>query len=141
MLVEEVMTSDLVGCEADATLETVAAQMLEHRVGSVLVYRADDPAGIVTETDLIRAGYRTERPFDDVVVEDVMSRPLVTVADDATLRKAAARMESEHVKKLPVLDGLTVVGIVTMTDIAYHLSDVKRQVHRMEQRATREWDS
>ena len=138
MLVEEVMVIDLVTCGAEASLRTVAARMLEERVGSVLVYRDGDPAGIVTETDLIRAGYRTGRPFAEVDAADAMSRPLVTIAGDRTLRRATRRMAEEGVKRLPVSDGLELVGIVTLSDVVYHFSDLKGEIHELERRSYRE---
>ena len=138
MLVEEAMATDLVTCDVDASLGTVAERMVERRVGSVLVYRDGDAAGIVTETDLIRAAYRTGRPFAEIPASTAMSQPLVTVQGDRTLRRATERMESEGVKKLPVADGLSVVGIVTLTDVAYHFSDIKREIHELERRSFRE---
>lgn len=138
MLVEEVMTTDLVTCETDASLEAVAERMARRRVGSVLVCEDGDPVGIVTETDLIGVGYRTGRPFAEIPVSEATSRPLVTVPGDRTLRRATERMAAEGVKKLPVADDLEIVGIVTLTDVVYHFSDVKREIHEMEQRSFRE---
>lgn len=112
--------------------------MVDRRVGSVLVYRDGDAAGIVTETDLIRVAYRTGRPFADIEATTAMSQPLVPVQGDRTLRHATERMASEGVKKLPVADGLEVVGIVTLTDLAYRFSDIKREIQEMEQRSFRE---
>jgi CBS domain-containing protein len=138
MLVEEVMATDLVTCRADASLRTVAERMLEERVGSVLVYWEGDPAGIVTGTDLIRAGYRSGSSFADVDAASAMSRPLVTISAERTLRRATERMAEEGVNKLPVSDGLEVVGIVTLTDVAYYFSDVKEEIHELERRSYRE---
>lgn len=138
MLVEEVMATDLVTCGADASLRAVAERMLAERVGSVLVYRDGDPAGIVTESDLIRAGYRSRRPFADVDAASAMSRPLVTVPGDRTLRRATERMAEEGVKKLPVSDGLELVGIVTLSDVVFHFSDLKGEIHELERRSYRE---
>lgn len=132
------MATDLVTCEADASLRTVAERMLDERVGSVLVYRDGDPAGIVTESDLIRAGYRTGRPFAEIDATSAMSRSLVTIPGDRTLRRATERMAEEGVKKLPVTDGLELVGIVTLTDVVYHFSDLKEEIHELERRTYRE---
>lgn len=132
------MSTDLVTCEFDASLRTVAGRMVDRRVGSVLVYRDGDAAGIVTETDLIGAEYRTRRPLSEIRASTAMSQPLVTVEGDRTLRRATERMAAEGVKKLPVADDLTVVGIVTLTDVTYHFSDIKREIHELEQRSFRE---
>lgn len=138
MLVADVMTTDLVTCDAEATLRTAAGHMYRERVGSVVVYRDGDPTGIVTEADLIRAAYRTGTSFEEIPVESAMSHPLVTIPADRTLRRTTERMQEAGVKKLPVVDGLDVVGVVTMTDVVDHYSDVKREIHEQERRSLQE---
>lgn len=138
MLVEAVMSTDLVTCSADDTLRTAAEQMLRKGVGSVIVLNDGDPAGILTETDLMQAGYRTDEAFSTIGVTDAMSSPLVTIAEEDTLRKATDRMQSEGIKKLPVERDLSLVGVVTLTDIAYHLSDIKSEIHDIERRSFEE---
>lgn len=138
MLVEAVMSTDLVTCAAEDTLRTAAEQMLREGVGSVIVVNDGDPAGILTETDLMQSGYATDEPFSAIPVTNAMSTPLVTIAEDDTLRKATDRMESECIKKLPVERDLELVGMVTLTDIAYHLSDIKNEIHEIERRSFEE---
>jgi CBS-domain-containing membrane protein len=75
----------------------------------------------------------TEQPFSEIPAEDVMSHPLLTVEPDTTLRKAIARMEAEAVKKLAVLDGLDLVGVVSLTDLAYHYGDLVEEIQAIEQ--------
>ncbi|MEF8786621.1 MAG: CBS domain-containing protein [Haloarculaceae archaeon] len=131
MLVEDVMQTDIVTVAVEGTLRDGVAQMLEHRVGSVIVTENGGPTGIVTETDALHAGYVTERPFDDIDIAAVMSEPLVTVEPTRTVRSAIQRMADEQLKKLPVLDGLDLVGILTMTDISRHYGDIVREIHEI----------
>jgi predicted transcriptional regulator len=70
-----------------------------------------------------------------------MSSPLETVGADVTLRKATERMRAEQIKKLPVSEGLELVGIVTYTDIVHQFSEIKSEIHQMERRAFREGSS
>jgi CBS domain-containing protein len=141
MLVSEVMTEDVVGCPAESTLRAVVETMLRNRTGSVVVFSDGDPAGIVTETDVTYAGYQTDRPFSEIPTVEVMSSPLETVGADVTLRKATERMRAEQIKKLPVSEGLELVGIVTYTDIVHQFSEIKSEIHQMERRAFREGSS
>lgn len=134
MLVEEVMTTELVTCEADATLPSVAERMVDERVGSVLVYQGGVPSGIITETDLIRESHRSGRSFEEISATEAMSSPLVTIEPDRTLRKATEHIQRAGVKKLPVSAGLEVVGIVTLTDVVYHYTDLKQEIHRLQRR-------
>jgi CBS domain-containing protein len=133
MLVEEVMSREVVSRDRSVSLREIAGAMIEERVGSVIVDDEGAPTGIVTETDLVRAVYVSERPFREISAEDVMSSPLLTVEPDTTLRKAIARMEAEAVKKLAVLDGMDLLGVVSLTDLAYHYGDLVEEIQAIEQ--------
>jgi CBS domain-containing protein len=133
MLVEDVMQTDLVVCDAEESVRAAVEAMLRNHVGSVVVLADGNPAGLVTETDVLLAGYATERSFGEIPVETVMSRPLVTVAPSKSLRTAMELMKDESIKKLPVQDGLDIVGMLTMTDINEHYGEIVREIHAMEQ--------
>jgi CBS domain-containing protein len=133
MLVEDVMQTDIVTVAIEETLRDAVEQMLDHRVGSVIVTEGGDPTGILTETDALHAGYVSGEPFDGIDVASVMSQPLVTTEPTRAVRSAVQRMSDEQVKKLPVLDGLDIVGIVTMTDITRQFGDIVREIHNIEQ--------
>jgi CBS domain-containing protein len=128
MLVEEVMSTDLVTCDAGASVRDAAELMLRNRVGSVVVTNGGTPAGIATEADLLRAGYVTDDPFSAVPLRKAMSSPLATIQPTKTLRVATDRMRSEGVKKLVVVDGMTPVGIVTTGDVVDNYAGIRREV-------------
>ncbi|MDB2261805.1 CBS domain-containing protein [Halorubrum ezzemoulense] len=136
MLVEEVMTTDLVTCGADAAVRDATERMLRNRVGSVVVTDDGTPAGILTESDVLRAGYATDDPLSAIPVRKAASAPLVTVRPSATLRTATKRMRSEGVKKLVVVDGTTPVGIVTTQDIVDNYAGIRKEVHDLATDAT-----
>ncbi|GAA0551090.1 CBS domain-containing protein [Halorubrum ejinorense] len=136
MLVEEVMTTDLVTCDADATVRTAAELMLRNRIGSVVVTDGGTPAGILTESDVLHAAYATDDPLSTIPVQKAASAPLVTVRPDATLRTATDRMRSEGVKKLVVVDGVTPAGIVTTQDVVDNYAGIRREVHDLATDAT-----
>jgi len=127
MLVADVMTADLVTCESDATLAEAGKRMLAERVGSVVVTADGEPRGIVTETDLVRAGVERDGPFSAVEVTDVMREPLESVAPSATLQTAVRRMRDAEVKKLLVRDGMEAVGILTRSDVALSAPAIQRE--------------
>jgi CBS domain-containing protein len=129
MLVREIMTEEVVTCDAEETVQTAADRMLAEHVGSVVVTREGDPAGILTENDALYAGYVTERPFTEIPLDRAMSEPLVTIMPDKTVQKAIDVMNDEQVKKLPVVDGIDLVGILTMVDVARHERDLLREAY------------
>lgn len=134
MLVEELMTTDPVTCGPDATLRTAGERMLDRGVGSVVVVRDAVPVGILTETDAVRAGVGTDRPFDDIAVREVASHPVVTTTADVTARKAVRRMKDEGIKKLPVVEGDELLGIVTRGDVASHYHEIVREAQALDER-------
>jgi CBS domain-containing protein len=136
MLVEAVMTTDLVTCDADATVREATELMLRNRIGSVVVTDDGTPAAILTESDVLHAGYATDDPLSSIPVRTAASAPLVTVRPDATLRTATERMRSEGVKKLVVVDGVTPAGIVTTQDVVDNYAGIRREVHDLATDAT-----
>jgi CBS domain-containing protein len=140
VLVEDVMTEEVVTCSFGASLQTAAERMLSAGVGSVVVRRAGDPVGIVTETDALHAGAATGEPFTEIPVSEVLSHPLVTIGGDATVRRAVERMKDEDVKKLPVVEDLDLRGIVTRTDVLFHFGESIREAHALDARRDR-WQS
>lgn len=122
------MTTDLVTCDAGASVRDASERMLRNRVGSVVVTNEGSPAGIATESDVLYAGYVTDDPLSQIPLRKAMSSPLVTVQPTKTLRVATDRMRTEEVKKLVVVDGMTPVGILTTGDIVNNYSAIRREV-------------
>jgi CBS domain-containing protein len=117
------MTEGVVTVGPDETLDDVAGTMVEHDIKSVVVADADDrPVGIVTSTDFLRLVDEGVDPAA-TTVGDRMTRDVVTVRYDETLRRAATLMHDHGVGHLPVVDadGRT-VGIVSSTDLTAHLA-------------------
>ncbi|MFC3477418.1 CBS domain-containing protein [Halobacterium litoreum] len=117
MRVADAMTSPVVTVPADASLRKAADRICEEDIGSVVVTRDGNPAGILTERDFVAAGREYDRAFGEIPVYAAASGPLVTVRPDASLRKAAREMSEAGVKRLPVADGIDLVGILTASDL------------------------
>jgi len=132
MRVKELMSREIVTVPVGATMKGVAGQMLHNDVGSVIVMNDGTPAGIVTEMDALRVGYATNRPFEKVPVRKVMSRPLVTIEPTKTIQTAIGRMRTEDVKKLPVVSGFDLEGIITMTDIILNHGELLYEARNLE---------
>lgn len=141
MLVEDVMTADVVTVPAEASLGDATERMLEFDIGSVIVERGGDPAGIVTKSDVLRAAHEAGEPLASIHVEAAMSHPLETVPPGATVRAAARGMGEAGVKRLAVTDGIDLVGIVTQSDVVRNHSLLLREaVHHEERRHRFEQD-
>ncbi|GAB7008804.1 CBS domain-containing protein [Halorubrum trueperi] len=128
MLVEEVMSTELVTCDVDASVRDAAERMLRNRVGSVIVTDGGSPAGIATEADALHAGYATDDPFSAIPLRKAMTSPVATIQPTMTLRTATDRMRSEGVKKLVVVEDMRPVGIVTTQDVVDNYAGIRREV-------------
>lgn len=133
MLVSEVMTTEVVTVDLDATLRDVVGTLLAEGVGSV---EDGTPMDLVTESDALAALHERGARPRDVPVREIVESGVVTNDPDRTVRHVANQMADEGVKKVVVTDDLDVVGIVTLTDIVWHLSDIRREATAL---ADRDW--
>ncbi len=108
---------DVLQIEADATVFEAVKQMVEARVGSLLVTEGGEIAGIFTERDYLRRMTLEGRDDKETPVRDVMSSPLVVVTPQNTIDECMAMMTDRRIRHLPVVDDGDVVGIVSIGDI------------------------
>lgn len=133
MIVEDLMSTEVVTVSIERSVRAAVEKMLGGHIGSVIVVKDDNPTGIVTETDVLKAGYATDNCFSEISLSNVMSSPLVTVSPDKSLRTAMQTMKEKNIKKLPVQEGLDIVGILTMTDVNRQYNQIVQEIHAMEQ--------
>ncbi|WP_235728461.1 CBS domain-containing protein [Halosimplex carlsbadense] len=134
------MTADVVTVDIDASLDDAVGKLLGEGVGSVVVIDGETPMGIVTETDALEAARERGRPLAEIAVSDLAHPPLVTTDPDRTVQRVARTMAEEGVKKVVVTEGLSVLGIVTLTDVVYHVADLRKEAAAAaEDLAERDW--
>ncbi|MBV0901113.1 CBS domain-containing protein [Haloarcula salina] len=128
MLVSDLMSTDVVTVPVDATLDQVAEELLGNGVGSTIVVSPEgNPVGMVTESDVLEAARETGRPLADIGVSAVTERPVVTTKPSVSVPTVARTMAAEDVKKVPVMDDVELVGIVTLTDIVWEFTSLRRE--------------
>jgi len=119
--VKDVMTKTVITVEANKTVIEAAALMAENDVGNLIVMDDNTPIGIVTERDFVRRVLAKEKP-SKTKISEIMSTPLRVIDPDAPLKEAARRMVRKRIRRLPVIKDNKLVGIITTTDFARHLS-------------------
>ena len=119
--VKDFMTSDVVTIAAHGTVFEAATLMHKQDVGDLVVMDGVVAKGIVTERDLVRRIIALKKPLTTKVC-DIMSEPLITIDQDATLREAARKMVKYKIRRLPVCKNNMLVGIIATSDFARHLS-------------------
>jgi signal-transduction protein with cAMP-binding, CBS, and nucleotidyltransferase domain len=104
----------------------VASIMTSKRISSVIVIDKENrPLGIITERDMVERICLKNLNAKDILVEDIMSSPLITIMAYDSVDTASRVMVSNKIKRLAVLeaDG-RIIGIISVTDINKHLSKI-----------------
>ena len=142
MKARDVMTENVVSVPPDASVESIARLLLEGRISAVPVIDAGRLVGIVSEGDLMRrAETSTERRTSwwleildgrqgsaerylkshGLVARDVMTPKPVTVTESTPLERIATLLERNRIKRVPVVRGAKVVGIVSRANLLHAL--------------------
>ena len=122
MNVGDLMSEPTCFVDPETTLAEATTMMGELRVGSALVMEGDRLAGILTERDIVRAMSTAHDAPARPVIEWMSKRPTTTVGE-TPVRDALRTMVEGGFRHLPVVDGDTVVGVLSMRDIAKALAD------------------
>jgi CBS domain-containing protein len=117
-LISEVMTRDPVTTSAETPVVEVARIMRDRDIGPVVVVDADTVRGIVTDRDIVLRGVADGKDLTSLKVVEVCSGDVEAISPDDTVENAVLRMQAADVRRLPVVDGQRVVGIVSMGDLA-----------------------
>jgi CBS domain-containing protein len=114
---------------SDSTLQA-ARLMREHHVGFLVVVEGGKPVGAVTDRDLACRVVAEGRSAAETDVGGVMSRDLVTVSASEGIDQAVQAMRREGVRRLAIMDGEKVTGVVTADDMVVLLSAELGEVAR-----------
>ena len=124
------MTGWVATADPERSLRDAATIMAKARLGSVIVTSKGKPVGILTEGDISRALSEGADP-DKTAIKKVMSKRLITVSPDKRAEEAAKLMAEKQIKKLPVVDGGNLIGMVTQTDIVASSFDLVTSLKEM----------
>ena len=91
----------------------VAKIMVKQNVGAVVVTRDYEPLGIITERDIIERVVLANKDLHEVVAQEIMTAPLLTIDSNRTIEKALEIMRKNHLRRLVVVEGEKLVGLVT----------------------------
>jgi len=116
--VEDVMTRDIITVDENVTVKEAAGIMDEKEISCLIALRKGRAVGIITERDLLKRVIIEARNPEKTKVGKVMSRPLEVIALGTDLEKAMRLMFQKKIKKLPVVDEKSILGLISLTDIA-----------------------
>jgi CBS domain-containing protein len=126
VLVRELMRRKVFTLDKDKSVKEAAKLMQKNDVSSVLVESDDMIVGIVTERDIVRKIVAEGFDPSKVLLQDIMTSPLIVVSPDATVEDASKLMVTFGVRRLPVMQDRMLVGIISASDIAAYLAKEKK---------------
>ena len=116
--VQEVMTPSPSAIESNESAIEAARMMLAENIGSLPVVHGNDLVGMVTDRDLVLQVMAKDLDPNAVPVSQVCSEDPVVATPDEPLEAALGRMAAEQVRRLPVVKGQRLVGILAQADVA-----------------------
>jgi CBS domain-containing protein len=116
--IREVMTKDPVTIPRTASLVDAARLMREHDMGDVIVLDEQQVCGIVTDRDIVVRAIAEGKDPSSTSLDEVCSRDLVTLSPNDSVADAVRLMSERAIRRLPVVEGGSPVGIVTIGDLA-----------------------
>ena len=116
--VKDYMDKDFPTIQVEASITEVAKLLNDTKKGYVIVLEKGKPMGIVTEWDLVSKVIAAEKDPKKLPLKQVTSSPLITVDPDKDLIEASELMQKSGIKRLPVVKGGVIYGVITSTNIA-----------------------
>jgi len=113
--VKDIMIKEVVTLEVSKTVFEAAKLMAEKSLGCLIIVAQALPVGIITERDIVRR-IVAKRTSVDIKVSDVMTKTLITVKPETSLREAARILSDNKIHRMPVIKDKELVGIVAASD-------------------------
>jgi CBS domain-containing protein len=120
--VKDLMTSDLTTVAPETSVSEAAERMAREDIGPLPVVEDDRLVGIVTDRDLVVRVLAEGRDPRSTTVREVASEDPVTVSADDDLVTTLELLAKHQVRRVPVVDGDRLVGIVAQADVAREVS-------------------
>jgi CBS domain-containing protein len=127
--VRDVMTANVVTLPKSAPLTDAARRMKESDIGDVLVMDDGTMCGVVTDRDIVVRAVAEGRDPNSVKLEEICSHQAITIGPDDPVDRAVQLMRENAVRRLPVVEGGSPVGIVSIGDLAIERDEGSTLAH------------
>jgi len=119
----DIMSKDAVCAHPTDSLVDVARKMRDLAVGALPICGSDNKLqGMITDRDIVTNCVANGGDPNNIMVEEYAAGEAVTIGADDSVEDTLRTMTEHGVRRLPVVDGQELVGIVSQADIAKHLS-------------------
>ena len=118
MKVKDIMTKNVAYIKPDSTVTDAAKLMQQHNVGSIPVCDQNGVVGVVTDRDIVVRNVIMGADPKVTPVSNIMTTGIATVSSDTDVTAVGDIMSQNQIRRIPVVDNNTLVGIVALGDLA-----------------------
>lgn len=107
--------------------------MADKNIGAILVVENKNLVGVFSERDYARKVILKGKSSKMTTVGDLMSSPPITAGPELTLRECMMLMTANHIRHLPILEGGTLIGVVSIGDVVNAIiTEQQEQIEELE---------
>lgn len=130
--VSEIMSKNIIALDESDDLNRAETLFKRYKIRHIPVVREESIIGMLSYSDLLRISFadvtEDEQNVGSIVynmftIEQVMTKSIVTITSNTTIKEVAEILAKEGFHALPVVDDATLVGMVTTTDLINYLLD------------------
>jgi FOG: CBS domain len=141
MKVRQAMTSSVDWASQNTSIVEIAQMMKKGDIGSIPICDGDKLVGIITDRDIVLKVVAAGQNLNNCTAMNVMNTNMVTVTAEQDVHEAADLMSKYQIRRLPVLEGGRLVGMLALGDLAIEkihvneagdaLSDISQGAHHL----------
>jgi signal-transduction protein with cAMP-binding, CBS, and nucleotidyltransferase domain len=124
MLVRDAISESYVKLSPRTPSSEAARIMADSDADCILVVKKEKPLGIVTASDFLRRVVAEGKNASEIPLKDIMSSPVINIDIDKNLSEASTKLSVSGVKRLVVLDGDEIAGVVTSVDLLFYAEEL-----------------
>jgi CBS domain-containing protein len=125
--------------QPESLLAEAVTTMAEHDIGSLVVMTHGDLVGMLTFREVIRAVVKNGGQVGTTIVNSVMDDAPLTCTPETDINEVRRMMLGRHARYMPVLDGRTLMGVISFYDVAKSVVEAQDFENRMLKAYIRDW--
>lgn len=139
MLVKHIITEDFETIPRNQTLDDAVELMLKNKIDYVFIIEDnDEPAAMITRRKALVACYKTDRPLSEIPISGFSRGLETTIGYNTTVLIAVGKLRRAKMDCLPVVDGMSVEGVLTRDIVINNISNITNDILESEERL-HEW--